>query len=238
MKTQWHRGQNSFLYCLWAHQEMYLFKETDPDLLTLFLQSENLWDGGSFPKGNTIQFCIRLIFNLFISLRTRLGCNIRISDALFYTQTACSISLFACFFTFRSLQEWSLVIIVNIQAIPVACSQGPSKFLCHHLPLPQVYQVYQVYHLCAADKITTSHSSLISLHSLSWFSLCDSHCPHGSLTAVCLSVCLSTHRLVCLYPFSMSSLNCPPPINLFPQNLWLGQFLGVHLVITWLHYIS
>jgi hypothetical protein len=84
---------------------MYLFKETDPDLLTLFLQSENLWDGGSFPKGNTIQFCIRLIFNLFISLRTRLGCNIRISDALFYTQTACSISLFACFFTFRSLQE-------------------------------------------------------------------------------------------------------------------------------------
>lgn len=108
--------------------------------------------------------------------------------------------------------------LVSVQAIPLAFSQGPSK-----------------HQVCAVDKRTSSHPRCFS-EIFSLFCLCFSFNPSCTLSLpsqlfLCsLPVCLSTCPLVCLYPFPKYPLLFPSPINFFyPRSIVWNNFLGVHL---------
>lgn len=89
------------------------------------------------------------------------------------------------------------------QAIPLACSPGPRSCL-HH----RVY-IYTNIYVCSRRTRGAGwcERSLSVLCMLFLHPLCLACCPPGS--APCLSVCLSSCPLFCLYSFSSSSLPSP-----------------------------
>jgi hypothetical protein len=148
---------------------------------------------------------------------------------------------------------------VSVQAIPLACSQGPSNCLYHHLPLSPATTT-KIAGVLQTER-TTRNPSPCSVFPLFFFfpffiryfahlhispppphSLrVPSLCPYGSLISLhlsiclCLSVCLSLCLSLCL---SKSLLVClypfliplPSPINLFyTRSVALCNFSGEHL---------
>lgn len=109
-----------------------------------------------------------------------------------------------------------VVIVFSLQAIPLACSQGPSKCLCQHL-LPGALQI----------KRTSRHPNSLALCSMHThgpsLSSVPSVCSHGP-APVCLSSCSLS---LCLYPFPRSSLLSLLPVNsLYTRSVAWHHFSG------------
>jgi hypothetical protein len=102
------------------------------------------------------------------------------------------------------IHDFHCSVTVGVQAILLACSQGPGNCLRHHLPPGRSTKC------CAADKEDPPTTPDLSQF---WYAPSPLLPPFLCSLSLSLSACLSTCPLVCLYPFPKSSLLSPPPIS-------------------------